>query len=266
MTCAPPCPLTEESADPDLAILRGALSRLDRAPDFEAAQTALEAFAAALGMPVLSWAPDVSRPAFDAWMHRFMRRQGWTEQVLQHWWNRSVMLKSPLYIRCRTRALPFVTDMARGVTDLVPAARAVHRSLAQMGLSSMITVPVHLPMGQVAQLSFGGPLSPHEAEARLGAARAEIMAAAHFFQHAFAVTVGPLPGQEEARSNLTPKEWESLRLTAQGHREAAVAALMGIRPSTVRYHLRNVAVKLDATTRTHAVAKAAQLGLLGPIS
>ena len=65
---------------------------------------------------------------------------------------------------------------------------------------------------------------------------------------------------------LTTKEWESLRLTAQGHREAAVAAVMGIRPSTVRYHLRNVEVKLDATTRTHAVAKAAQLGLLGPIS
>lgn len=266
MTGASPCPRKADMAAPCPATLRGALSQLDRAPDFEAAQSALEAFARALGMPVLSWAPDVSRPAFDAWMDRFMRRQGWTEEVLELWWGRSVMLKSPLYIRCRTRALPFVTDMARGVSDLVPAARAVHRSLAQMGLSSMITVPLHLPMGQVAQLSFGGPLSPHEAEARLDAARAEVMAAAHFFQHAFTRAVGSQPGQAEARSNLTPKEWESLRLTAQGHREAEVATLMGIRPSTVRYHLRNVAVKLGATTRTHAVAKAAQLGLLGPIS
>lgn len=246
--------------------LRQALAALDRAAGFEAAETELQAFAAALGMPVLSWAPDVSRPAFDAWMDQFMRQQGWPEEVLALWWDRNVMLKSPLYIRCRTRALPFVVDVRHGASGLVPDARTIHQALEDMGLVSMITAPIHLPRGQVAQLTFGGPLTPAEAEDLLTAAKAELVAAGQFFMHAFASAVGEPPGREEARSKLTPKEWECLRLTAQGHREAEVAMLLEIKPSTVRYHLRNVEAKLGAATRTHAVALAAQLGLLGPIS
>lgn len=244
--------------------LRQALAALDRATDFEAAEAALQNFTAALGTPVLAWAPDVSLPAFNAWMDAFMRRQGWSEEVLALWWSRNVMLKSPLYIRCRTRALPFVVDVSHGASGLAPDARTIHQALEDMGLVSLITVPIHLPRGQVAQLTFGGPLSLADAEALLATTKAELVAAGQFFMHAFASAAGA-SGPEEARSKLTPKEWQCLRLTAQGHREAEVAMLLEIKPSTVRYHLRNVEAKLGATTRTHAVALAAQLGLLGPI-
>jgi DNA-binding CsgD family transcriptional regulator len=52
-------------------------------------------------------------------------------------------------------------------------------------------------------------------------------------------------------------------LAARGLREAEIAAQNGIRPTTVRYHLDNVVAKLGARTRAHAVAIAAQLGLVG---
>ena len=59
---------------------------------------------------------------------------------------------------------------------------------------------------------------------------------------------------------------KTAQLTAQGCREAEVASLIGMAQTTVRYHLDNVIRKLDASNRTHAVAIAAQLGILGPIS
>ena len=248
------------------ATIRTALTALETAPDFDTAQTELTRLASALGLPVLSWAPEISRPVFDSWMDDFMRRQGWSDAVLDLWWSRSVMLKSPLDIRCRTRSLPFVTDVQQAVDGLAPDARAINQALADMGLVSMITLPIHLPRGQVAQISFGGPLSVAATRELLDRTRTELVAAGQYFMHAFARTVGDPGTRAETHSRLTPREWECLRLTAQGHREAEVATLLQVKPSTVRFHLRNVERKLGATTRTHAVAIAAQLGLLGLIS
>jgi len=46
---------------------------------------------------------------------------------------------------------------------------------------------------------------------------------------------------------------------------SAAGAWAGLASTTVRFHLDNVARKLGASNRTHAVAIAVQLGLLGPI-
>ncbi len=67
---------------------------------------------------------------------------------------------------------------------------------------------------------------------------------------------------EEDRAALTPRERDCLALAAQGFREAEIAERNGIRPTTVRYHMDNVVAKLGARTRAHAVAIAAQLGLV----
>ena len=64
---------------------------------------------------------------------------------------------------------------------------------------------------------------------------------------------------------LTPREWDCLRLIAQGFRDADVARLIGISPTTARYYIDQAVRKMNAANRTHAVALAAQLGLLGPI-
>ncbi len=242
------------------------MKALEFAQDFDTAEVALTRFAVQLGMPVLSWAPEVSRPVPDSRMDDFMRRQGWSDAVLDLWWSRSVMLKSPLYIRCRTRSLPFVTDVHQVVDGLARPAREINEALATMGLVSMITLPIHLPRGQVAQISFGGPHPVATTTRLLDLTRTEIIAAGQYFMAALARTVADPASRTESHSSLTPREWECLRLTAQGHREAEVADLLRVKPSTVRYHLRNVERKLGASTRTHAVAIAAQLGMLGPIS
>ena len=67
--------------------------------------------------------------------------------------------------------------------------------------------------------------------------------------HAFRSLTGILRSSEEEQSRLTPREWECLRLTAQGCREEEVATIVGLASTTVRYHLDNVVRKLGASNR-----------------
>lgn len=61
---------------------------------------------------------------------------------------------------------------------------------------------------------------------------------------------------------LTSKEKAILTDVAQGHKNHAIAEKHFITERTVRFHLANCCIKLDANGRTHAVAKALSLNLI----
>ncbi len=61
---------------------------------------------------------------------------------------------------------------------------------------------------------------------------------------------------------LTERELEVLRLIRDGNRNKEIAAALFISETTVNYHIRNLAEKLSANDRTHAVAIALKRGLL----
>ena len=62
---------------------------------------------------------------------------------------------------------------------------------------------------------------------------------------------------------LSEREIEVLRLIAEGYSNAEIAAKLYIAGGTVKRHINNIYGKLDAGSRTQAVAKARTLGLLG---
>jgi DNA-binding NarL/FixJ family response regulator len=61
---------------------------------------------------------------------------------------------------------------------------------------------------------------------------------------------------------LTKRERQILRLLADGMRNEQVAIELSISPLTVRTHVRNVMDKLEADTRTEAVARAIRSSLI----
>lgn len=61
---------------------------------------------------------------------------------------------------------------------------------------------------------------------------------------------------------LTTREREILKLMADGAGNRAIADTLFISENTVRNHVRNVLDKLQATTRTEAVVRAARAGLV----
>ncbi len=61
---------------------------------------------------------------------------------------------------------------------------------------------------------------------------------------------------------LTPRELEILTLVGQGLSNKLIARALGITEGTVKTHVKNLLDKLDATSRTEALAVAARRGLI----
>jgi two-component system, NarL family, nitrate/nitrite response regulator NarL len=68
----------------------------------------------------------------------------------------------------------------------------------------------------------------------------------------------PLEGGEI----LTARENEVLQLLAEGLANKAIALRLGIRETTVKFHVNSILAKLGAQSRTEAVARAARQGLV----
>lgn len=63
---------------------------------------------------------------------------------------------------------------------------------------------------------------------------------------------------------LTQREYDCMTWTARGKTAWEISVILGISESTATFHLRNAGIKLKASNRTHAVAKAIQSGLITP--
>jgi DNA-binding NarL/FixJ family response regulator len=72
-----------------------------------------------------------------------------------------------------------------------------------------------------------------------------------------------LPDSNDAvRARLTPRELEVLAAMADGASNKAIARRLGISFHTAKFHVAAILDKLNADSRTEAVTRAAQLGLV----
>jgi DNA-binding CsgD family transcriptional regulator len=79
-----------------------------------------------------------------------------------------------------------------------------------------------------------------------------------------ALVVGPraAAGGREPDIAFTGRELEVLALLAEGASNKLIARRLGISAHTAKYHVASLMEKLDAVSRTDAVAHAARLGVL----
>ncbi len=132
-------------------------------------------------------------------------------------------------------------------------------------IKSMITTPVHLPLGGIAQITYAGNRPASETSEILTQAKPELMSATLLFGDISTRANPKAEKPEQYSAKLTQREWECLRLSAQGYRTRDIAQLLSVQPSTVRFHLNSVVKKLETNTLTNAVAIASQLGMLDSI-
>jgi LuxR family transcriptional regulator, quorum-sensing system regulator BjaR1 len=69
---------------------------------------------------------------------------------------------------------------------------------------------------------------------------------------------------EVSHVGLTMRETEALTWAARGFTAVDTGIVLGIVEETVQTHIRNAATKLQATNKTHAVARAIQQGRIDP--
>ena len=71
-----------------------------------------------------------------------------------------------------------------------------------------------------------------------------------------------LDDNDADRARLTPRELEVLAAMADGVSNKAIARRLGISFHTAKFHVAAILAKLNADSRTEAVARATQLGLV----
>jgi DNA-binding CsgD family transcriptional regulator len=247
--------------------LAGISAGLRTATELKVGESALDAVADVLRLPLAAWVPDTSNPYALPQADSYARSRGWPAELLEFWWSRHAALKMPLYIRCRFEHLPFVAQLEdKRHRQPIPISREQARVTAvirELGVTAFAVVPLHMSKGQVAMIAWAGNRDPHELQATIAGIEGDLLAIGHHFMRIANRTLRN--GATELSRRLTPREWDCARTLAQGYREAEIADIIGISKLTVRYHLDNVVEKFGCKTRTQAIALLAQLGLLGPI-
>lgn len=112
----------------------------------------------------------------------------------------------------------------------------------------------------------GAADSPHALARLLERTQVEaVLADARPFLAALLAADGPDPATAEngdADGPLTPREIEVLAAMADGASNKVIARRLGISFHTAKFHVASILAKLDADSRTEAVAHAARLGLV----
>jgi len=80
--------------------------------------------------------------------------------------------------------------------------------------------------------------------------------------NAFVVDVRAAATEPESNVTLTARELEVLALLAEGASNKLIGRRLGISAYTAKYHVAQLLEKLDAVSRTDAVAHAARIGVL----
>lgn len=135
--------------------------------------------------------------------------------------------------------------------------------LEATGLARGMSVPVHLPGGAFAAITFYRPDSG--AELGDGGLRDQLFMIGQFFCRALAERFALVPGfEKDAQPELTERETECLYWASVGKTTEDIALIIGRATQTVRFHLDSATRKLGAVNRVSAVAQACARGFIRP--
>ena len=242
---------------------------MHNAQNLSVGEAALDQIAELLDMRLPCWVPDISYPYCCTRQDEYSRSRDWPDELMEFWRTHHAALKMPFYIRCRFENLPFVTSLSYPLRPhegkFSQECRHLDRLLHEMGITSMLTVPLHLPKSRIAMITWAGSRDANELKNMVGGIMGYLLAIGHNFMRIYESELGAPTQSAERQARLTPREWDCLRTLAQGFRVAEVAQVTGISKATVRSHLDNIVLKFGCKNPVQAVAMAAQLGLLGPV-
>lgn len=137
--------------------------------------------------------------------------------------------------------------------DPVPSTLATMEN--PLGLDGAgIAFPLSAGGGRLGLAVFSGAMAPLTAE--------EIVGLHVGLARLFCAVLEKAQSPQGDRPAMSNRELDCLRLTADGKTSEEIAQMLGLSMHTATQYLTSAAQKLDAVSRTHAVAKALRLGLI----
>lgn len=243
--------------------------RLSARTDLAGAGTLLAEYADALGWERAAFHADLEQtclPRTDT--GEFVAvTMGWSADYVSHWVDHRMALTCPVIGRCARSMDSFVWECNpdseawrdASLSDAQRSTLCAYRDCAD----GAVTVPVHRPGGKTGYVSWFGR-GPMALRRRYRDTYRETYLISHaFIAHADALeNAARRHHARAAAESLSPRELECLNWAARGKTDDDIALILGRSRETVHFHLNNALRKLNACTRTHAVAIACALGLI----
>lgn len=136
------------------------------------------------------------------------------------------------------------------------------RQVYASGITSGCNIPIHLESGRLSLVSFFSARTIAELALSENDI-AELLYLGHRIHEELARAPYHLPTEKVGGSvRISPRELECMRWASRGKNATEIAQILGISTLTVRDHFKNAATKLNTVTRTQALARLYELGIL----
>ena len=218
-----------------------------------------------IGLPLVGALDDIASltPRTDENGNRLAERLGWPQDFVDRWVEKAYTFTTPVFVRSRFEHLPFVWMIGDDVGEAGPRRRAGDE-LQNLGLTGGIAVPVRSAHGRLGGVHWWGTLTRAQVEETLRAHGPDLLVLASYFLALFPADASAIAPEDLAR--LSVREVECLTHAASGSADAEIAKRLSVSQHTVRFHIEKATAKLGARTRSHAIALAAQLGVIGRVN
>jgi DNA-binding CsgD family transcriptional regulator len=176
----------------------------------------------------------------------------------EHYFKCGYHLIDPVVTQTPALDRPYLwSDMVRKLDHGAPERR-IFDEARDAGLKSGLSVPLHGPWGRVGVLSFASQFDDAEPSPKIN----HLNLLASQFHVAFEELNDSLRARRTVQ--LSAREADCLRWTAEGKSAWDVGMILGISENTANFHVKNAMKKLNTSSRTVAVLKAIRLNLLDP--
>lgn len=190
--------------------------------------------------------------------------RNYPESWMKHYVSSEYVGRDPVPLHCFQTIRPFTWDHVTKTQKISKLQKRIMDEANEAKLLDGMAIPMHGIKGELSGVglasSFGGVEFSENQIAKIRTL---------CFQFHMSYTELLKTRENTANANnvfLTDREREVLLWASEGKSDAAIAEILGISYSTVRFHLNNTYTKLDANERIFAVTKAIRLGLIMPNS
>ncbi len=192
---------------------------------------------------------------------------GWVAEGERWWEDTRLALSSPLPRVCRYESEP-VWCNADGIhshwpNDYLDEIDVRDYFEGQSGSKSVLLIPVHLPFGQIAAVSFS-PVNRELVDLsepyRLYSDFLGIVTRRFVTGYVLAMRE---KHRMPANCILSKREAECLHWAAIGKTDKEISMILSLSHATIRYHVNRAGTKLNSVNRGQTIFKAGQLGYLG---
>jgi len=185
--------------------------------------------------------------------------RNYSEDWMKHYSEKGYEKIDPVPKFCFQTHKPFTWDFVTETQELNTKEIKVMNEAHEAQLYDGVAVPLYGINGELAGVGMASSAG------RTGVNK-DMLSVIRALSFQFHLAYTEKEAQENKIKNvsLTPREKEILLWSAEGKSMGDIGDIIGISYDTVKFHMKNIFVKLEANERTYAVVKAIRYGLILP--